>query len=386
MKEDQNLRPLRKVKKIPKEIPLPEEKIPVWSLVLLGLFVLSLVLLFVAKGNPIFAEWFNQTISASLRVFLAFVTNLLPFSLAELLVLMSPLFLVLVIVYAVKHKTKSWKCVLSYTVSLLSAVSLLFSLFVFVYGVGYHTPTLDTRLSLCNEAVSAEELAETAKILVREIKDELSDIRFGESGASIIPFSLSEMNDKLTVSYKSLAAKHDFLQAHHSRIKPVLLSVPMSYAHFTGFYTFFTGESNLNVDFPDYTLPFTAAHELAHGRGIARENEANFIAFLVCMESEHPYLRYCGLLNLYEYVAAALYEADTTEEKVLYKEVTSLLDARVVGELTAFSEFFDTYRGSHISRISGAINDGFLKANGEEDGEKSYGLVVNLAVSYYKDK
>ena len=128
------------------------------------------------------------------------------------------------------------------------------------------------------------------------------------------------------------------------------------------------------------------AHEFAHGRGIARENEANFVAFLVCSKSDDDYIRYCGLLNMYEYIASALYEADTAEGKPLYREVIGLLDDRVKGELAAYSDFFERYRDSKISEISGAVNDSFLKANGTEEGEKSYGLVVNLAVSYYKNK
>ncbi len=384
MNKDQNGRPLRPTMKIPKKIRLPEEKIPLWSLILLGLFVLSLVLLLIARTSPSFAEFFNRNISGTLRVTLAILTNIIPFSLAEFLLLALPVFLFLVIRYAIRHKTKSWRCVLSYVISLLSAVSLLFTLFVWVYGMGYHTPTLDERLSLENEPVSAEELANTARRLIDEMEECLMFINYRENGSSAMPYSLNQMNEKLTAAYRSLASEHTFLQSHKSRIKPVLLSRAMSYAHFTGFYTFFTGECNINVDFPDYTLPFTAAHELAHGRGIARENEANFIAFLICMESEDNYIRYCGLLNMYEYITAALYEADTDEGKPLYHWVTDVLDERARGELRAYSEFFEPYRNSHISAVSGAINDSFLKANGAKEGEKSYGLVVNLTVSYYK--
>lgn len=377
---------LRPVKKIPKEIRLPEEKIPVWSLVLIGLCLLSAAVLVIAKASAAFADFFNRNVSAVLRVILAFFTNLLPFSLAELVIVSLPLILFFVIRYAIKHKSKSWRSVLSYTVSLLSVTSLLFSSFVWVYGMGYHTPSLSERLSLADEAVSADELADTAQKIAKELNSCLVSIRYGEDGASVMPYSLKTMNDTLVTSYKQLAKKYDFIQSHKSRIKPVLLSVPMSYAHFTGFYTFFTGEANLNVDFPDYTLPFTAAHELAHGRGIARENEANFVAFLACVNSEENYIRYCGLLNMYEYIATALYEADTSEGKALYGKTIALLDKRVKGELTAYTAFFEKYRDSKISEISGTVNDSFLKANGSAEGEKSYGLVVNLTVSYYKNK
>ena len=383
MKKTTKLRP---VKKIPKEIRLPEELIPMWSWALLALFLLSVIFLFLANLSSAFAVFFNQNISAALRVVLAALTNLLPFSLAELLIVSLPLILFFVIRYAIKHKSKNWRCVLSYTVSLLSVASLLFSSFVLVYGMGYHTPNLGERLSLSDEPVSAEELADTAQKLVSEMNLYLLPIRYEKSGASVMPYSLEEMNDSLIQSYKKLAKEYSFIQSYRSRIKPVLLSRLMSYAHFTGFYTFFTGESNLNVDFPDYTLPFTAAHEFAHGRGIARENEANFMAFLVCMNSEDDYIRYCGLLNMYEYVISALYEADTAEGKPLYKKTIDLLDDRVKGELSAYATFFEPYQDSTISEISGAVNDSFLKANGTEEGEKSYGLVVNLAVSYYKNK
>ena len=155
----------------------------------------------------------------------------------------------------------------------------------------------------------------------------------------------------------------------------------MSYTHITGVYTFFTGEANINVNFPDNTLPYTAAHELAHQRGIAREDEANFLAFLVCAESFDPYIRYSGYLNLYEYVASALSSAD----RQLYLKVSSTLPDLVLGEQYAYSEFFDKYRDSTVSEISETVNNTFLVMHGTE-GVKSYGMVVDLAVAYYKAK
>jgi hypothetical protein len=153
----------------------------------------------------------------------------------------------------------------------------------------------------------------------------------------------------------------------------------MSYMHITGVYSFFTGEANVNVNFPDYTIPYTAAHELAHQRGIAREDEANFIAYLVCISSDDAYIRYSGYLNLYEYVASALYRADPD----LYFDLRDQLPSAVRYELIAYSEFFDQFRDSTVGEISNAVNDLYLKGNGTE-GTQSYGLVVDLAVAYDK--
>lgn len=60
--------------------------------------------------------------------------------------------------------------------------------------------------------------------------------------------------------------------------KGVRFSTALSAMDFTGFYFPFTGEANLNIDSPACYLPSTIAHEMAHQRGIASEQECNFIA------------------------------------------------------------------------------------------------------------
>jgi len=159
-----------------------------------------------------------------------------------------------------------------------------------------------------------------------------------------------------------------------------MLSEPMSYTHITGVYTFFTGEANININFPDFTIPFTAAHELAHQRGVAREEEANFIAFLICMESDDPYIRYSGALSLYEYVAAALASSDAK----LWRDAYRTLPDKVRAEEAAYAAFFDRYRDNVAADISEATNNLYLQSQGNSAGTKSYGLVVDLAVAYYR--
>ena len=44
----------------------------------------------------------------------------------------------------------------------------------------------------------------------------------------------------------------------------------------------------MNVDYNDYNLVFTCAHEMAHQRGLSKEDEANFIAFLFVWKAMTP--------------------------------------------------------------------------------------------------
>jgi hypothetical protein len=343
---------------------------------------ISVVLYLFALAFSSFADGFQTSVATFLRFLFAKITMWIPFSLAELFILLSPLLLIALIVIIVKKAKKNSQLALRFSISVLSFLLAFASLFLCMQGIGYHTTSLDYKLNLDRKDVSVAELKQTALILALEINKLTESVEYTESGASKMPYSYDEMIDRLNEAYQPLSQKYPFIQSMKTTVKPILLSHPMSYTHITGVYTFFTGESNLNMKFPDYSKCYTAAHEMAHQRGISREDEANFVAFLVCMESTDPYLRYCGYFNLYEYVVNQLYSA--SEEA--YIEVASQLNQKAWGEIIAYAKFFETYADSKTSEISDKVNDLYLKVNGQEQGVKSYGLVVDLAVAYYRKK
>ena len=355
------------------------EKLPKLCWFLYGLAGVSVLLYVIMMNSVEFADWFNETVSATLRVIFATLTDWLPFSLGELTIWMLPLILFLVLRHAIRHRCDTWRTAMVYIGILLSVVVTLFSVFVLNFAAGYRGSALEDKLDLDREKVSAEELYDTAVILIDAINRETSEIDFYTKDFSIMPYTLDEMNGKLAAAYRDFAAEHDFITHVDSRVKPVLASEVMSYMHITGVYSFFTGEANINVNFPDYTIPYTAAHELAHQRGIAREDEANFVAFLVCIRSDDPYIRYSGYLNVYEYVANALWKAD----KELYYKAVAHLNSEVKSEMTAYNRFYDKYRESTVSQVSNTVNNSYLQSQGTP-GTKSYGMVVDLAVAYYK--
>lgn len=353
-------------------------KLPKISYVFFSIAAVCIILYIIAICNTAFANFFNRYVSSIFRGILATVTNILPLSFAELILIFSPIILILIIRFATHKYAGSWRDVGIFCLTVFSIFSLLFSMFVLTFGTGYHTSKLDTRLGLEQKEVNAKELAATAEWLIERVNSELDNIEFEEKSSSIMPYSIREMNNILLDAYDNISDEYAFIPRLKSYIKPVMLSKPMTYTHITGVYTYFTGEANLNTNAPDYSMPFTAAHELAHQRGIAREDEANFIAFLVCSQSEDDYIRYCGYMNLCEYVLNALYVAD----QKLWEETYKKLDNRAIYEMIAYNEHYEKYRDNVVGEISGAINDAYLQANGTE-GTRSYGLVVDLAVAYY---
>ncbi len=355
------------------------ERVPIWCYVCYGLAALALIIYVVARISPAFADFFNQNVSEIFRRVLAALTNPLPFSFGEACLLLLPLAFCLTVWYAAAYRCDTWRSTWSFVAILLAVLSLALSMFVFTFATGYHGTSLDKKLELDQKEVSAEELYQTALILAEQVNLERESMTYGQDNFSVMPYSLSEMNDKLLIAYDGFCAEHAFIDHYNTRLKPVMLSELMNYTHITGVYSYFTGEANIDVAFPDYTIPYTAAHELAHQRGIAKEDEANMVAFLVCINSDDAYIRYSAYLNMYEYVANALYVASPE----LYNDARSTLDPQVRREMVAYNGFFAKYQNSAAGSVSGAVNDTFLKFQGTE-GTASYGMVVDLTVAYYK--
>lgn len=357
--------------------------LPLACKIIYGIFAACGLLYFLFTRSAAFSDWFNTHVSLWGRRLLSFLTVWIPFSLAEFLILSLPVLVAVLILLAVRKYSGSWRAAGVYVGKLAAILCVIGILFVLCFAPGYYGTTLDKKLELERKPVSAAELEKTARILSAELAAVSDDLIFTSSkSSSVMPFSYSEMNRLLMEAYDRYTETHDFPDHFYSRTKRVMLSEAMSYTHITGVYSFFTGEANINVNFPDYTIPFTAAHELAHQRGVAREDEANMIAFLVCMESDNPYIRYSGLLNVYEYVASALYSANRTA----YGEIWSSLPATVRQEERAYSAFFEKYKENTAATVSESVNNAYLQSQGSKEGTRSYNMVVDLTVAYYRDK
>lgn len=356
------------------------ERVPAVCKAIYVLTAVCAVLYFVFTKNAAFSDWFNQWISRWGRRLLAALTGWLPFSVAELLLLSSPIILIVLIGRVILIYSRNRKRTLSFLARLLAAVCVIAILFVLCFAPGYYGTSLDRKLGLERTRVSADDLYQTALLLTAEINPLAEQLLMDGDGASVMPYPLSEMNRKLIDAYQTFTEDRSFPDHFSSRVKPVAMSEAMSYTHITGVYTFFTGEANLNVAFPDYSIPFTAAHELAHQRGVAREDEANFVAFLVCLSSDDAYLRYSGLMSVFEYVSNALYSAD----KTLYRAAYATLGENARSEEYAYAVFFEKYRENVAATVSEATNNAYLQSQGAKEGTRSYNMVVDLAVAYYR--
>ncbi len=353
-----------------------------YTVTVAAVFLFAVIIYTVSRFFVPFAEFWARYPSQGIRMALGTLTGWIPFSLAETFVISLPVLAAAFVIYSNRKMAADesarafWGCIMP----IVSFMLIIASIFLLGFGPCYFRRPLEDNLGLDRSGVTAQRLYDASEWLCTEL-DGISDgIAYRADGLSAMPYSYYELSAKMNDAFAEYASKADYISSFRTLAKPVVLSEPMTYTHISGVYTFFTGEANVNVNYPDFNTPFTMAHEMAHQRGIAREDEANFVAFLVCMESDDEYIRYSALTNMLQYMGNALYSADSSLYSKLYG---SSYPDNVKAEFRAYSLFFDKYRDSGVSNVVENVNDTFLGSQGQTHGTKSYGLVVELFTSYY---
>lgn len=348
-----------------------------------GIFVFSLLVYLVSRFCSPFAEFWARYPSQAVRFVLAKLTGVLHFSFAEWFILCLPFTVALYMVFSARSMKKDESVTNYYrwTHPLLCGLALLLSLFFCVFGPCYFRAPLSENLGLEDKEVTAEQLYDTAAAVSDEIKALESEVLFRFDAGSVMPYDYDTLVKHINDAYTEFAKTENFLSHFSSYPKPLASSSFFTHTHISGVYTFMTGEANINLNYPDFIRPYTMAHEMAHQRGIAKEEDANMIAFLVCIGSKDPYVRYSGYFSMLDYLTDALYLADPD----LYATFRdNEMPGTSFGEFNAYALFFRPYQNSPVSEVTSAINDVYLNSQGEKSGSGSYGLVVDLAVSYFE--
>ena len=181
-----------------------------------------------------------------------------------------------------------------------------------------------------------------------------------------------------TGSYDPLTERWAFLSGPERRRKPAVYSKLMSAWGFTGYLCPLVGESTLNVDCPAVFLPVTIAHELAHQRGVAPEQEANFVGVMAATASGRAAYRYSGWLFGYLHLSNALYTADPARAAESYR----LLCAEAQADLAANNAYWKQWEGP-VRETGEKVYTTFLQGYGQTLGMRSYGACVDLLVEEF---
>ena len=266
-------------------------------------------------------------------------------------------------------------------INILCALSVVVFAFTLLGGLNYYRYNFSYYSNLEVDKYSVEELYGLTKTLAEQANDLRSKVPVvDDNGVFKLSMNNFELAKEANRAMKSLSEEYPVFRGRYAPPKPVLLSSLMSYAEITGIFIPFTMEANVNVDIEDFSIPYTMLHEMAHQRGFMREDEANFIAYLVGIKSGNVEFMYSSTMLALISSGNALYKQNSD----MYFEIRSSYSEGVVKDIRAQIEYWTKYEDTVVSTVSNRINDTYLKANAQADGVKSYGRMVDLLLAMYR--
>lgn len=208
---------------------------------------------------------------------------------------------------------------------------------------------------------------------------------------------LRDMADSAGRLMQELGEEYPRLRGFYPRPKALLTSDFMCQQHMQGYYFPFSMEANYNDVMYSLNIPATMCHELAHLKGYIFEDEANFIAYLACIQSEDAFIQYSGYLSVFNYLYRDLKRAER-ESQLSYAEAAGVIapvspDSRVWEDnIFVTQEEWDRINKTAlldtelVDQVSDVFIDTNLKVNGITDGAVSYSRVVKLLLQYYREQ
>ena len=189
---------------------------------------------------------------------------------------------------------------------------------------------------------------------------------------------------------RSLGEQYPQLDGYYPNPKPVLNSFFMSQQYLMGIYFPFTLEANYNQEMYESNMPETICHELAHLKGFILEDEANFIAYLACINSDNDDFAYSGSIAALKYIRNNISDYGTDEDLNNFYE--NLNTNILIDWNTSWQYWQDVQEDDSalisskvVNKVSDVASEASLQMNGVDDGMQSYGRMVDLLLDYYAE-
>lgn len=341
----------------------------VW--ICLGLFVIFIR----SIASPAMIEQvYSRGIFVFIRNIIDVITGIVPFALVYIL------FIVLVVLLIKKIKRvfkddRPWQTrVGSAFFSITAFIGGVIFFFLVLWGFNYGRVPIEQQMGFETNPLSLEELKmeldSTTKVIAR-LRTEIPNITDSAISKSFLPTALEKTMHTALVN---ILKENNYPTPGNVRgriLYPKGLLLRISTA---GVYIPFTGEGHIDAGLHPIQLPFVTAHEMSHGYGFGDEGTCNFLAFLACIHSNNPLLKYIGYFSYWRYVASNYRRYEKEKYAEFYKNI---VPDGVKNDLKAIYQEMDKYPDI-FPVVRDAVYNNYLKAQGIKEGIQNYSRILML--------
>jgi hypothetical protein len=212
-------------------------------------------------------------------------------------------------------------------------------------------------ISLYEDNVDKSNFNKIVKYFLDDFNYCSSQLTYKETGEVEFPYSVDELCNNLTKEYEKL--DNPYYSSFTTKPKPMLTSFLYVQFQITGVYVGLTGEVNYDAFMTNGEYPFTLAHELAHSKGVMRENDAQLLAAYICLNSDDAFIRYSGYLYTFN---SLLILTNHTGNEDDYINMYHQMDADILKHFDYIGEYWDKHNLLEV--IGEFFNDLYLKIFG----------------------
>ena len=326
--------------------------------------VIFLIILLILKTNVDICENWTRTFSRFYQSVLGPIFKYVPFSLTEWIfvsiVVSSAILLIISIVKLAKKKYK--KSLILFTNMCLIVLTTLV-VYQATAEMAYNRDSVP--ISLYNEKVEKDKFRTIIDYYVSDLNYCENQLKHNENGEIVNPYSNKEMNELMEQEYKRI--EDPYFTSFTMYGKPMLSSFLYREFHITGVTFLPTTEANINYLNVNAGKPFTLAHEIAHTKGVMREDDANLVAAYLLLTSDNPYFRYSAY---YYTISSLLSLADYTGNVDEYNDVISTINSGVKQDWSYCNKYWNEHNS--MANFANWVNDTYLKLSGANKGVESY--------------
>lgn len=330
-----------------------------------------------AATEAVYGQWLGPMIGWTL----ARVTGWLPFSVAEWALPAAILFWLSRWAFALRRDHGKIRALGRATALNLRDWSIALAVFTLVFGIQYRRPPLAERMDW-TDPIPRELLATCATASTDEVNALYRELHGTEDLGVPSTFGSGFVDTDRSMQRAWPGVTEEFGLGRaaswpRGRTKGLIISPLLAKLGLSGFYFPWTGEANRNRAVPAMRQAHVAAHEMAHQRGVAREDEASFLGWAVARRCDSPLARYSAAMYAHRRFLIELLRWD-------YELAAELIQARLPGvqrDVDDLHAYWAGHRG-RATMVSQSINDRYLRSHAVPDGTASYGRSLQLLLRY----
>ncbi|MCL2556832.1 MAG: DUF3810 domain-containing protein [Firmicutes bacterium] len=324
---------------------------------------LLIIMIILRQFYPV-AMFLHRTLSLGFNFLFANIVNIIPFSVFEIFVYFAIVFVLTCIVLSIVFlaKKKHLKALRSFLAVFLAAI---ITVTTFFMSSGFSYAQKVSPAPIYSGDISLADFKRITTHFLDDFNYLAANLDRNENGSVIQPYTDKELSNMLNDKFND--ANLNGLFRHNTQAKVFRSSRLMSEFGVAGVFFPPLSEANINALLPASSRPFVMAHEIAHARGVMREDFANEAAWYVTLNSDSDFIRYSGYMSAFNALVWGFWqfgEYDLVNE--FFNKLHENIEIERQNNTTHWLQFH------RISHITNWVNDLFLRIMGQEDGTGAY--------------